>query len=98
VSEDIISRIKLGEKILVGVDALQDKMVAVITNIGTVSNDFGNTYPVKAFINNPPQSLRVGMTAVVYMDLNINIDNKPMIVIPINAVLRRKLKVRIYYS
>jgi multidrug efflux pump subunit AcrA (membrane-fusion protein) len=27
------------------------------------------------------------MTAVVYMDLNINIDNKPMIVIPINAVL-----------
>ena len=87
VSEDIISRIRLGERISVGVDALQDKVYATITNIGTVSNDFGNTYPIKAFINNPPQTLRVGMTAVVYMDLNINAKNEPMIIVPINAVL-----------
>lgn len=87
VSEDIISRLKVGERIMIGVDALEDKMPATITNIGTVSNDFGNTYPVKAFITNPPARLRVGMTAAIYINLNVNSQDRSMIIIPLNAVV-----------
>lgn len=87
VSEDIVSRLKLGEKIQVGVEALNDKIPAIITNIGSVSNNFGNTYPVKAFISNAPERLRVGMTATVYIDLNVNPLNKPQIIIPVNSVV-----------
>ncbi|MGL5949863.1 MAG: efflux RND transporter periplasmic adaptor subunit, partial [Cetobacterium sp.] len=86
VSEDIVSRLKLGEKIEVGVEALNDKIPAIITNVGSVSNNFGNTYPVKAFISNAPDRLRVGMTATVYIDLNIDAQNRPQIIVPVNSV------------
>lgn len=55
-----------------------------ITNIGTVSNEFGNTYPVKAKLEDVPENVRVGMTANVLLESK----EKENITVPFEAILK----------
>ncbi|MDY4005983.1 efflux RND transporter periplasmic adaptor subunit [Fusobacterium varium] len=85
VSESAIPTLKEGEKVLVTVDFIPEVLInGKITNIGTVSNEFGNTYPVKAKLEDAPENIRVGMTANVLLESK---ENKN-ITIPFESILK----------
>jgi RND family efflux transporter MFP subunit len=88
ISESGISQIKIGDTVPFVVDALGDQTYnAVITNIGTVSTGFGNTYPVKAKIINPVPNMRVGMTITSTLDLPSTMLDAGKIMIPPEVIM-----------
>ncbi|MGL5098837.1 MAG: efflux RND transporter periplasmic adaptor subunit, partial [Fusobacteriaceae bacterium] len=68
VSDSVIN--KLYENQIVSVTSISNGEIfkGKITNIGAVSNAYGNTFPVKASIINPTSSLKPGMTLSVKVD------------------------------
>ena len=85
VSETAVSTLKEGEKVLVTIDFIPGALITgKITNIGTVSNEFGNTYPVKAKLEDVPENVRVGMTANVLVES----EEKENITVPFEAILK----------
>ena len=85
VSETAVPTLKEGEKVLVTIDFIPGALITgKITNIGTVSNEFGNTYPVKAKLEDVPENVRVGMTANVLLESK----EKENITVPFEAILK----------
>ncbi|WP_462427705.1 efflux RND transporter periplasmic adaptor subunit, partial [Fusobacterium varium] len=85
VSESAIPTLKEGEKVLVTIDFIPGALITgKITNIGTISNEFGNTYPVKAKLEDVPENVRVGMTANVLLESK----EKENITVPFEAILK----------
>lgn len=85
VSESAVPTLKEGEKVLVTIDFIPGALITgKITNIGTVSNEFGNTYPVKAKLEDVPENVRVGMTANVLLESK----EKENITVPFEAILK----------
>lgn len=89
VAEGIINSINVGNVIEVRVDALSKKVLkAKITKVGSTSNGYGNTFPIKAeFIDKVP-GIKPGMSAKV--NILLNQVEKSKIVVPIDSVLTNK--------
>lgn len=84
VSDAIIN--KLYENQIVSITSISNGEVfkGKITNIGAISNSYGNTFPVKADIINPTPSLKPGMTLSVKVDFKN--ENAGVIYAPVNSV------------
>lgn len=84
VSDAVIN--KLYENQIVSVTSISSGEVfkGKITNIGAISNAYGNTFPVKATIINPTVSLKPGMTLSVKVDFKN--ENAGLIYVPVNSV------------
>lgn len=88
VSEAAVSQLKTGDIINFNVDALRSlPLQATITNIGTVSTGFGNTYPVKAKINDSPEDIKVGMTVTATLKTSPYYIQSEKIFIPAEVVM-----------
>lgn len=87
VSQAVISILKLNQEVKVKIDSLDDLILSgTISNIGTISTGFGNTYPVKAKLNNIKSDLvKIGMIGTVSINISESEDN--IIKIPITSVL-----------
>lgn len=87
VSQSIIGNLKLNQNVKIKIGSLDNLTLnGNISNIGTLSTGFGNTYPVKVELNNEDSNLvRIGMIGVVNIDINES-DNQ-IIQIPISSVL-----------
>ena len=96
VSDNIINQLKLGDKINFNLVVSNKTLKGKIINIGTVSNGYGNTFPIKAKILSQQNNLRVGMVGTVHLILS---NNNTSISVPINSILSEKNdtnKVRTY--
>ncbi|MGL4732244.1 MAG: efflux RND transporter periplasmic adaptor subunit, partial [Fusobacteriaceae bacterium] len=84
VSDSVIN--KLYENQIVSVTSINSGEVfkGKISNIGAISNAYGNTFPVKANIINPTSSLKPGMTLSVKVDFKN--ENVGIIYTPVNSV------------
>ncbi len=86
VPESIINSVNVGDLIDVRIDALgKEKLQAKITKVGTTSNGYGNTYPIKAEFSKRPTGIKPGMSAKVNILLISKTVN--MIYIPVESVL-----------
>ena len=85
VSQSIVGDLKLGEEVQIEITSLNNLSIkGTITNIGTLSVGYGGTYPVKAKIVDPLDTVKVGMTAkVIVITDNIN----KFIAVPLTAIL-----------
>ncbi|MGL4307282.1 MAG: efflux RND transporter periplasmic adaptor subunit [Cetobacterium sp.] len=89
VSESIVPLLNLGEPVKLRIDSLGGiEVPGKITNIGTVSSGFGNTYPVKAEIESTNPQIRAGMTATVKLNVGLNKNSDKVMVIPLSSILK----------
>lgn len=88
VSDAVINSLSENEIVTISVINSGDILKGKITNIGTVSNAYGNTFPIKATIIDPSSNIRPGMTASVVVDIKNS--NSGNIYIPVNSVLLNK--------
>lgn len=88
VSDAVINNIFENEIVTVSLLNSGDILKGKITNIGTVSNAYGNTFPVKATLLDPNPGIKPGMTASVTVDLKS--DSTRNVYIPVNSVLVNK--------
>lgn len=84
VSDVIINRLYEGQEVELDIINSDIVLNAEISNIGVVSNSYGNTYPVKAKILTSDPQLKPGMTATV--KVNFQNEDAGKIYLPINAV------------
>ena len=84
VSDTLINKLYNGQK--VGIQIINSNMLleGKVSNIGAVSNAYGNTYPVKAKILGATSQLKPGMTASVKIEFE-NLD-AGKIYLPVNSV------------
>ncbi len=87
VSDSMINNIKPGQKINFKVVSTETPLEAEIVNIGSISNGYGNTYPVKAKITSDISNLKVGM--IVSINLELSKLSKLEMFLPINSVLAK---------
>lgn len=86
VPESLIGQVKAGTEIVVYADsATGGEISGMITKVGNVSTGFGRTFPVKARINEPTNTLKSGMTAQV--KLNFNFSDSDVIILPLQSVV-----------
>ena len=87
VSQSVVGNLKQGQVVDIVISSLNGKQIkGVITNIGTLSTGYGNTYPIKAKITDSNSSdIKVGMIANV--TLNTQESEKDIISIPLSSVL-----------
>lgn len=85
VSQSVIGDLQLGEEVQIEITSLNNLNVkGIITNIGTLSVGYGGTYPVKAKIVNPLDTVKVGMTAKVIVTTS---NTNKVIAVPLTAIL-----------
>ena len=84
VPENEIATVKKGQKAVVTVSAIGDKVFAgEVTEVGVLSNPLSHTYTVKVLLRNQEQLLKPGMVCSITLD-NPEIANR--IIIPMSAV------------
>lgn len=85
VSEKDVARIKVGQKALIEIDALDKKVLeGRVETISPVINEQSKTYPIKVLIKNTDNELKGGMFANVEIIVDTHRD---VIAIPKDAVL-----------
>lgn len=87
VSQSVIGNLKQGQSVYITISSLNNKKIdGIITNIGTLSTGYGNTYPVKAKLNNSDSNdIKVGMIANVSLDTLENDEN--IITLPLSSII-----------
>jgi RND family efflux transporter MFP subunit len=70
ISENDISKVKLGQNVSIKVDSTDSTVKGRITHIGPVPNQTTKTYPVKILANNSKNILKPGMFSTVEIMLN----------------------------
>lgn len=85
VIEEYISKIKVGQKTEVAINALDQKVAGVIQSIGLIKE--GTTYPVEIELANNDLAIKPGMYAEVNIEYDL-LENQ--IVIPKDAVITEK--------
>lgn len=85
VSQSVIGDLELGEEVQIEITSLNNLSIkGTITNIGTLSVGYGGTYPVKAKIADPLDTVKVGMTAKVIVTTD---NTNKVIAVPLTAIL-----------
>lgn len=84
VSDAVINKIYENQIVSITSISSGDIFKGKISNIGAISNSYGNTFPIKAVIINPTSSLKPGMTLSVKVDFKN--ENSGNIFIPVNSV------------
>ncbi|MGL5369027.1 MAG: efflux RND transporter periplasmic adaptor subunit, partial [Cetobacterium somerae] len=85
VSQSVVGDLKLGEEVQIEITSLNNLSIkGTITNIGTLSVGYGGTYPVKAKIVDPLDTVKVGMTAKVIVTTD---NTNKVIAVPLTAIL-----------
>lgn len=85
VSQSVVGDLTLGEEVQIEITSLNNLTIkGTITNIGTLSIGYGGTYPVKAKIEDPLDTVKVGMTAKVIVTTS---NTTPVIAVPLTAIL-----------
>ncbi|ADO83007.1 efflux RND transporter periplasmic adaptor subunit [Ilyobacter polytropus] len=85
IPETIISLIKKGQKVDVEISALTGKVYkGEIKEIGTSSEGYGNTFPVKIELLEKDENIKPGMSSKIGFDFGQNSDAR--LVIPISAL------------
>ena len=85
VSQSVVGDLKLGEEVQIEITSLNNlKIKGTITNIGTLSVGYGGTYPVKAKIVDPLDTVKVGMTAKVIVTTD---NTNKVIAVPLTSIL-----------
>lgn len=85
IPETIISLIKKGQKVDVEISALPGKVYkGEIKEIGTSSEGYGNTFPVKIELLEKDENIKPGMSSKIGFDFGQNSDAR--LVIPISAL------------
>jgi len=85
IPETIISIIKKGQKVDVEISALSGKVYkGEIKEIGTSSEGYGNTFPVKIELLEKDENIKPGMSSKIGFDFGQNSDAR--LVIPISAL------------
>lgn len=87
VSQSVIGDLKINQLVKITINSLNNlKLTGGVSNIGTLSTGFGNTYPVKVKLNNSESNLiKIGMIGNV--SLNIKESKKSIIQVPVNCIL-----------
>ncbi|MFA4885802.1 MAG: efflux RND transporter periplasmic adaptor subunit, partial [Desulfotomaculaceae bacterium] len=71
VSEDQVNKISIGQELKVRVGSVQNEpFTATVTNIALAANSTSKAYPVKIQIQNPGHTLKPGMFAEVFLNIN----------------------------
>lgn len=85
VSQSVVGDLELGEEVQIEITSLNNLNIkGTITNIGTLSVGYGGTYPVKAKIVDPLDTVKVGMTAKVIVTTD---NTNKVIAVPLTAIL-----------
>ena len=85
IPETIISLIKKGQKVAVEISALPGKAYkGEIKEIGTSSEGYGNTFPVKIELLEKDEQIKPGMSSKISFDFGQN--NDARLIIPISAL------------
>ncbi len=83
IPESLINDIHLNDNVTMTIDAFKGKKFeAYISNIGSSSNNFGNTFPVKATLLKEYKGVKSGMSAKIYLKKKNN-----NIIIPTKSVM-----------
>lgn len=86
VPESMIGRVRTGTSVLITADAAQEEEIeGVITQVGRVSTGFGRTFPVKAKLQNTPETVKSGMTAQVKLDFKFS--EEDVVILPLQSVV-----------
>lgn len=87
VSQDVVGALKVNQDVKIKINSLNNLILnGSISNIGTISTGFGNTYPVKVKLNDSQSDLiKIGMIGSVSIDISKN--KKDIVKIPISSVL-----------
>lgn len=85
VSQSVVGDLTIGEEVKIEITSLNNLNIkGVITNIGTLSVGYGGTYPVKAKIVDPLDTVKVGMTAKVFVTTS---NTNEVIAVPLTSIL-----------
>lgn len=91
--EQELGHIKVGSQAEVGFWALPDiRTPAVVREISPIPDPATRTYTVKLSLPNPPEALRLGMTATVYFTDQV----KPSFTIPLTALVKTETGNAVY--
>ncbi|MBC2850040.1 efflux RND transporter periplasmic adaptor subunit [Cetobacterium sp. 8H] len=86
VSQSVVGDLKLGDNVDITITSLNNLNIqGIITNIGTLSVGYGNTYPVKARIIDASDLVKVGMIAKV--TVNTLAEKDKIISVPLTSIL-----------
>lgn len=87
VSQSVIGSLKQGQPVEIVISSLDNKTLSgIITNIGTLSIGYGNTYPIKAkIIDSNSNDVKVGMVANI--SLNTQENDNPIISLPLSSII-----------
>ncbi|WP_320046729.1 efflux RND transporter periplasmic adaptor subunit [uncultured Ilyobacter sp.] len=97
IPETMISLIKNGQKVTVKINALPGKMYGgEIKEIGTSSEGYGNTFPVKIELLEKDEQIKPGMSSKISFDLNQESDDR--MIIPISALDQNPAGEKYVYS
>jgi len=81
-----ISRIKLGQRMVIFTDAIPEQFTGRVTTISPAADPKSRVYSVEVAIQNPQNRLRSGMIAT--LALGAEEFSKPLTVVPLEAVVR----------